>query len=756
MKITFLEAEVPLTKTFSLENGQITKVGHPKIIDYTSHQLDVASPGDFARELREHATLGHCLLKGNVMRALTRESRAGTTDPNEPTQFIVLDLDGLKSISQISQFMLLIGLGHAGYVAQYSASMGVIPSRGLSAHVFVWLDRPHLPSALKQWLIHKNFQVPELRSGISLSRTGNALRWTLDISTCQADKLIYIAPPLLGPGVEDKFEGERIQLIEGQWAVELDLSGVSAEANRGMQQRTTDALRTAAGLEKKPWDRAKTTEGVTFMPKPDVATVTGQRDDGKYVHLNLNGGDSWGYWHHKDNPKFLYNFKGEPNYLLKEIVPDYWVGLRREARSELQKGGTLYLAFRDFDGSTYYNGTFDTAREELRIAPAKGEQQVRDWLTENGQPQPEVVPTYDLVYEPKVLDRVDLARKWVNTYQPSEIELRYRREPKVVAELPAIAHKWWLLALGDDEACVARFVNWCAGVLQLKEAMGTAWYLQGVEGTGKGLIFNEWLQPMLGHSNVVEKRMEELESEFTGFLDGKVLMFVDEADMDEARSQRMLESTFKNLITEPRISVRHMRQMHRVVPNLLNIVITSNRNGIRVSDSDRRYNVAPYQSVQPPKPQPPEMDEIRASVWPAYCYLMGLKVDRQMARTALDNDAKRVVAAKSRNSIEETAKAVLDGDLDYFRHYRPNDSKGLTSKEQDLGIEYTRIVDAMGAWDKLSRDELFVLFNWIVGGLSPAPAKFTKLLAHHNIAVGNRRREDKTFRGTDVNWKREA
>lgn len=753
MKITFLAAEVPLTKTFNLENGQITKVGHPKIVDYTSIHYEVTDLMDFAERLQHHAPKGHCLLKGNTTRPLTTESRAGTTNPNEPTQWLCLDLDGLKHITSVEQFMHSIGMGDVCYVVQYSASMGVLPDKGLSAHVFVLLDRSHLPDALKLWLKHKNFSVPGLEQGISLSRTGNALRWTLDVTTCQADKLIYIAPPLLGEGVKDSFEGPRIKVVlKDRPRATLTESG-NPEVLRGQEQRKMDSLRTVLGLEKKKWDRAQTSHGVTYMPKPDISSLTDVREERGFIYLNLNGGDSWGYWHPKDNPEFIRNFKGEPVYRTKELLPDYYAGLMRDRRAELRTDDLVYLGFRDFDGSTYYNGTWDEANGVLKLAATKGEQQVRDFLTERGQPQPEVLPTWDMTYDPCDPRTVDVQAKWINTYQPSEMERRYAKSPKVVTEIPAVTRTVWLHALGGSEECFAHFVNWCACLLQLKQPLQTAWFMQGVQGTGKGIIFNEYLQPMLGGGNVVEKRMEEFESEFNGFLDGKVLVFVDEAQMEEQRRTKVLENTFKNMITEPRISVRHMRQMHRVVKSYLNFIIASNRHGIRLDDTDRRYNVAPYQESPLPKPDDAMMKSIRDSAWPTYCYLRGLKVNTTDARRALNNDAKRKLADLSRNSIQSACDAIRTGDLEYFEAQVQETTSGLHGREQDAAIDYKNLVRAMGSHQCLAREELLVLFTWTVGENVPRGAvKFSNMLKQNRVELKSVRRGDKTFRGVPVKW----
>lgn len=759
MKITFLEAEVPLTKTFALENGQITKIGHPKMIDCTSHHYDVKDLSEFAVRLHWHAARGHCLLKGNTARELKMESRAGTTDPNAPTTWLCLDLDGLKHIRSVQEFMDSIGLGDVSYVVQYSASSGVLPDRGLSAHVFVLLDREHLPDALKQWLKHKNFSVPGLRAGVSLTRTGNALRWTLDVTTCQNDKLIYIAPPLLGVGVTDGFEGERIQLVQRvKPMATLDASGVNPEVNRAQEQLVLDALRAEKGLEKKKWDRTKSVHGMTFMPSPDVSTLTGIKEERGFVYLNLNGGDSWGYYHTKDNPDFVRNFKGEPNYRTSELLPDYWAGLQRAKRVERNMDDKAYLIFRDFAGSTYYNAVYDPVENELKIASVRSEQQARDFLTQHGQTQPEIMETWDLKYDPQTYERVSQEGCWLNLYQPSSMERQWRKAPEKVTQLPAIARRWWLNALANDEACLERLVNWMACLVQFKCRLETGWYLQGEQGTGKSLIFAEWLRPMLGDTNVLEKGMEELETEFTGFLENKMLVMVNEGDIDQQRSAKIIESRLKRMVSDKFVSVRHMRQEHREVPNLLNFILTSNRHGVNIENSDRRWNVAPYQSVVPPKPSPAEMAEIRASVWPVYCYFMQYPADIELARHALDNQAKADMIEKSRNSIEAACASLLAGDYTYFTKYVERDPLGLSNSERELASQYNELVGKMREYDALSRQEVHVLINWLTGEISPAASRFSKMLAMNRIVLTSVRRSGAKapFHGMKVNWRKDA
>ncbi len=53
---------------------------------------------------------------------------------------------------------------------------------------------------------------------------------------------------------------------------------------------------------------------------------------------------------------------------------------------------------------------------------------------------------------------------------------------------------------------------------------------------------------------------------------------------------------------------------------------------------------------------------------------------------------------------------------------------------------------------KITRDELFVLFNYCVGGLDPAPKRFTNLLRHKRIVTKRMRVENELPYGIEVTW----
>ena len=53
---------------------------------------------------------------------------------------------------------------------------------------------------------------------------------------------------------------------------------------------------------------------------------------------------------------------------------------------------------------------------------------------------------------------------------------------------------------------------------------------------------------------------------------------------------------------------------------------------------------------------------------------------------------------------------------------------------------------------KLTRDELFIIMQYNIGGLQDAPNKFTALLRHHGVVTRRIRKNDVLTYGLDVTW----
>ena len=264
-----------------------------------------------------------------------------------------------------------------------------------------------------------------------------------------------------------------------------------------------------------------------YLSNPEPGQYTGIKTERGFVYFNLNGGDSWGYFHPVDNPAFIHNFKGEPCYRTQDLLPAYWDEIKARVQNlEPDSGGNVYLAFRDFASATYWNGIYSSASDRLtKIAQAKSESQLRHFMKQHGQPIGDFIPDWDMRFDPHSKLVVDHKRKRLNIYQPSP----YMKRPAVPqATVPKTIHKVIYHALGSNKETYERFLNWLAVIVQNLGMTQTAWVIHGTQGTGKGLMFHHILTPLFGDENVTSRRMEELGSDFTEFMKNKFLVFIDE------------------------------------------------------------------------------------------------------------------------------------------------------------------------------------------------------------------------------------
>lgn len=771
MKIVFLEAAVPLTKKYTKTANGITKTPYPFVWEFASHEEQFNNLSQLEVLLKKHAALNHCALKGTIARPLNKESRAGSTDTNSTTEWLVLDLDGLPDTIEVKTagdttttmpltidlFLEEMGLGNISYIVQWSASYG-ISDKKLRAHVFMLLDKPYAAPLLKQWLIQKNHEVPLLNQSMGLTKTGNTISWPLDISACQNDKLIYIAPPVL-KGIKDPLGKEpRIKLIKKKYdLVSLNNTVNTSTKNRELNHKKISELREAAGLPARKF-KYKVVGSQEVMLQPDESVITDMKVERGFVYFNLNGGDSWAYYHPENNPDYILNFKGEPAYLTKELLPDYWQQITGSGSSTRQSSdGVLYLAFLDRRTGVYWRGTYDQGNDILDINPAKNETQLRHFAKQYGVPIGDFVPEWDLVFDPADLVRVDVHNRVVNRFQPSSYMLNAGKAPKVI---PSTIAKVISHALGGDKAIVDHFINWLATIVQTRTRTRTAWVLHGTEGTGKGILINKILRPIFG-AHVATRRMEELSEKYNHFMENSFIVFVDEVQTRALQNEQGVMAKLRNFITEEMVPIRQMYSNAIEVPNYTNWIFSSNMpDPVTIKKDDRRFNVGKYQPDRLYLTDDEVDKKIPNELQAFYNYLHNFKADYELAGRIIDSHDRDILISISENSVDTVSAALMDGTFDFFIDQLPTDD---SHKRNSLMLN--RVADYMAALKNIigrtdpatgkcniTREELRVLFDYCVGNMPTTPNKFTSLLKHHRIHLEPVWVGEKTVRGMKVQW----
>jgi Family of unknown function (DUF5906) len=593
------------------------------------------------------------------------------------------------------------------------------------------------------------------------SSTGNTISWPLDVSACQSDKLIYIAPPVL-KGIKDPMGKQpRIQFVKRRFD-KLSLTNVinSSTKNRELTHKAIKDLREAAGLPERKVTY-KIVGSTEVMLKPDESVITEMKTERGFVYFNLNSGDSWAYYHPENDPTYIRNFKGEPAYLTKELLPDYWQQLTGTGSStRTSSTGLTYLAFCDRATGVYWRGTYEAGTDALDINPAKNETQLRHFAKQYGVPIGDYVPEWDLVFDPMDLVRVDTQNRIVNRFQPTQYMLNAgTKPPKAV---PKLIQRVIANALGDDGPVFDHFINWLATIVQTRDRTRTAWVLHGTTGTGKGILTSKVLRPLFG-AHTATRRMEELNEKYNHFMEGAMLIFVDEVETKALQNERGVMAKLKNFITEEHVAVRAMYANAVEVQNRSNWIFMSNKSDpVLIDKEDRRYNVGRYQANKLIISEL-EVLQIDKELQAFYDYLVNFPADYMKASTVIHTADRDTMISISESSVDTVSSALIEGDFGFFIDQLPTNDAHVrnalaNSKVEDYKDVLKLLMARTGAARTsgncvISREELRTLFDFTVGSMPTTPNKFTALLKHHRVHLEPVWIDNKTVRGIYVTWK---
>jgi hypothetical protein len=750
-KLTFLQAAMHLTKTITATAGGIVKSGYPNMKNFTSTEVEVSSLVEFYKAVREQAALPTkpCLLKNGLRQPLVKQPRKGEMPRDALTHWVCLDLDRAP-FSTPDEFMRAIGLGNVSYVAQYSSSYKVGDNKKMSCHIFCLLSKPMFPGDLKSWLTGLNLNLPVLEQALTLTDSRNAIRWTLDIGTCSNDTLIYIAPPDF-VGMKDPVKpSERIQYVKHAKdtidVTKLELIPVATLKRKTQDKR--DAMRVAAGFPPIK-HKLKIVGEHTIQPGADEADrYEIVSEDDEHVRLNLNNGDSNGYWFFKHDFKLLRNFKEEPFYPMQDILPELYKQMCKQAAhvgttTINDSTGEVLLAFREKRTSKYYAGSYLPTEQKLELNMVDNKDMLTDFLMEHQVPAPPYIPTWEMYFDPQDDNVVNEDTHTINTFVLPPL-MRAGKKTNYPLIQKVLDH-----AVGTGPV-QEHFLNWLAVVLQHRVKTKTAWILHGTEGTGKGVIMNNVLKPIM-QQYLVMTRVDELISEFNGWTERALIAFIDEIEVDALEQGKPTEGKIRNLITEPTLSIRRMRTNAYNAPNYTNLILSSNKNHpMRIPPGDRRFNVAQFQPVRF-RTTVHEIEVELPKEVPGFAhYLLTRKADINLAAQIIETEDRNLIKQLSITSVDHIATAINNGDLEVLLEYLPDENTRDPVAEMYGALMKTFLVQKQ---NKITRDQLRIIFEHTIGKVPEGANKFTRFLAHHGLITKRIRIDNIAHYGVSTDWK---
>jgi hypothetical protein len=357
--------------------------------------------------------------------------------------------------------------------------------------------------------------------------------------------------------------------------------------------------------------------------------------------------------------------------------------------------------FRYHERNEFYGYMFDkvTGAYVPGFAPAvidaKG---IKHLYAVHGSAPPSIdaIPPGEFKFEPgnpRPIQKLPSGAIVVNSWQEPAI----RKQATPAAKCPAGIRALLLHVMGSDQTSLERFLNWLAVAYQRNGRTGTAWVWSGTQGTGKGLVVNEILRPLFGY--VVTTLASAFKDQFNSQLERCTMLNVDECEF-KGRDKSDAVEKLKVIITGETLSIRGMHQAAREVPNYCNVVLTSN--SVVAADlprDDRRFSVSPPQPVKLEKKYP-DTDAIVATVrreLPAFAgFLAQFRADAALARTALASAAKDDMIEAGQTGPEAFARALIDGDLEYFVTEYQTLAQLPAGRDESSNREYFR--EAVTEW----------------------------------------------------------
>lgn len=709
-KITFLEAsnDVKLVKTFTPGKA----LPYPlKVKRFTSHDhiisLDRDGLSTLTRLIKKHAAKGHCLFKGFLKAPIVNESRAGLTDRANPTNLLVLDIDGLevdgtngaicnkRTVERQAETAIKLlpdALQSASYIAQASSKFGMKKGT-INLHLFFLLAAPINPAKLKQWLEYLNYTIPVFTNNLKLTATGMGLRYSLDRTVADNSKLIYIAPPLFDK-VINPFEDDDERIVQvNKPNATLDISELvnAIETEEINKSRTEEIkrLRRKNGLSATYRMKMKgmTVDGrkVTVLSNPEQLSLEIAYENNDFVYYNVNGGDSNAYYHPIGRPDIVYNFKGEPPFEMKNADHETYQWYLETRQDEIKEANAFtHAVILRRDNDRYYKLVYDNKEDSLPHGLVEtSRERIKDFYLENGLSEPDFIQTWDIDFNPRSDATIDFDKRYLNLFKatklllsekpvPSQYQeaLTYGMSQTCIKPLCPIIHKTLLHIVGDSELEYEHFINWLAYVVQYRDKTQTAWIFSGAPGTGKNIFVAKVLRPIFSDRHVLVKLVHDLDDRFDDWREQSLLTVVDEFQLTSSSKSTALLQTLKHAITEEYVSVRGMMVSQRQTTLYDNFIFLSNqRDALYIEENDRRFNVATRQELPIGRKYPNYRKEyhLMDDEVGMFCdILLNFDVDVSMARTCLENEQKRLMKEISMKTPEQFAHAISDGVLDFF------------------------------------------------------------------------------------------
>lgn len=487
---------------------------------------------------------------------------------------------------------------NAAFCYELSSSSGSGKKKGLNVHLYFYLSKPALGKDLEAWL----------------ERAGAK---HIDVSVLRTVQPMYIAAPVLAPGITDPFAGRRRGLVIEGRALEVDIdvtaivenddagAGGQVTFKRAFTRRMLDELFAHCDLSKLDNDPAKRRQA-WFELQGAARTIFADDPEEGFQYFNAYSRKYGGY---KGEEKAREDWKNSEPGRFKGGTLTHWA--KQLGNWQPSKEYTLDLVGGELDRaeSSFKQWRYVAATKRfvnlVNFQELDKENFDASFLRLFSKGKPSDIALRNSLVD--VIGSVTFAPNQERMTKEADEKgfvipkLNLWRAPAVKASKgkgvePFLAHVKYLY---PDPTEANILLDYLAFNVQYPgEKILWSLLLQGRQGIGKTYVTSEPLSHCLGRWNIQVIPNERLHDGFNGWQRECSVVIVEEL-MARGRIDTM--NKLKPMITEPWLSIREMYRPPYNIPNRHNwIFLTNHMDAISIDETDRRYCVLASEAVRNP------------------------------------------------------------------------------------------------------------------------------------------------------------
>jgi hypothetical protein len=213
------------------------------------------------------------------------------------------------------------------------------------------------------------------------------------------------------------------------------------------------------------------------------------------------------------------------------------------------------------------------------------------------------------------------------------------------------------------------FINWLSTIANTLKKNRTAIVLKGIQGSGKGLLYEYLISYLFNYDNCITISNDQLKSRFNEELENILFVVANEIKGDFKDGNTSFEK-LKQWITDKDILIEGKNLKPRKITNFFNIMIFSNHDTpLQIQPNDRRYTVLTTNNIK--------IDYI-VGIENMTDFIENIKLERDgllkdiirfnynqyKASQPLENDDKQLIVEASTPKIELLANWLKNGNID--------------------------------------------------------------------------------------------